>query len=54
LPDTCRVGVWAKYPNNSKLIGKTIDYFIVSTQEGKVKNIVPEIGNPNQTDFYRK
>jgi hypothetical protein len=52
LNDTCRIGVWAKYPNRSARIGKTIDSFIVYTQQGKVKNIVPDIKDSNQTDFY--
>jgi hypothetical protein len=52
LDDTCNVGVFAQYPKDPNMIGKIINYFIVSTRQGKLINIYPGIKDSDQTNYY--
>jgi hypothetical protein len=50
--DTCRIGIWARYPKDSIMTGKIIEKFIVSTQNDKINNIDWDNNDRNQKDFY--
>jgi len=52
--DTCRIGIWARYPKDTIKTGRIIEKFIVSTQNDKINNIDSDISDRNQKDFYPK